>query len=88
MKGSAGRHYGKRNALTLGLDNHLIAEYRMVIHNASRRSQKAAKYLYNACGLATSFNLFIASRSFQNVSDDYINVSQTKTCCRVFKKFR
>ena len=88
MKGSAGRHCRKRNALTLELDNRLIAECRMVIHNASRRSQKAAQYLYNASGLATSFNLFIASKSFQNVSDDYINVSQTKTCCRVFKKFR
>ena len=58
MRGSADRHYGKRNALTLELDNHLIVEYRIVIHNASRRFQKAARCLYNASGLATSFNLF------------------------------
>ena len=58
MRGSANRHYEKRNALTLESNIHLIAEYRMMIHNASRRSQKAARYLYNASGLATSFNLF------------------------------
>ena len=59
MRGDADRHYGKRNALTLELDNnHLLAEYTMAIHNSSRRSQKAARYLYNAGGSATSFNLF------------------------------
>ena len=57
MRGSADRHYGKRNASTLE-NNHLIAEYRIVIHDASRRSQKTARYLHNAHGLATSFNLF------------------------------
>ena len=58
MRGSVDRHCGKRNAVTLELNNHLIAEYRMVIHNASQRSQKAARYPYKASGLATSFNLF------------------------------
>ena len=59
MRGSADRHYGKRKVLTLELDNnHLIAEYRMIISNASRQSQKAARCLYNASGLATSFNMF------------------------------
>ena len=56
MRGSADRHYGKQNALTLEFDNiHLIAEYRMVIHTAI---SKTARYLYNASGLATSFNSF------------------------------
>ena len=82
MRGNADRYYGKRNALTLELDNnHLIVDYRMATHNSLRRSQKAARYLYNAGGSATSFvkNL-LACRSFRNVSDDYINVSQTKDC--------
>ena len=57
MRSSAGRHYGKRNASTLD-NNHSIAEYIIVIHDASRRSQKAARYLLNANDLATSFNLF------------------------------
>ena len=79
MRGSAERHYGKRNISTLD-NNNLIAEYRIVIHIASRRSQKAARYIYNASGLATSFNLLelLASENFRSVSKDYINVSQTK----------
>ena len=79
MRGNADRHYGKRNDLTLELDNHLIAEYRMVIHNASRRSQKAARYLYNASGLATSYNLFKTfgfrkfSKCFQRIHQRFTN---------------
>ena len=90
LRGSAERHYRKRNALTLELDNHLIAEYIMVIHNASQRSQKAARYLHNISGLAKALTCvkLLASRSFRNVSVDYINVSLTKAYCRVFKKFR
>ena len=59
MRGSADRHYGKRNALILN-NNCLIAEYRIVMHDASWRTQRAARYLQNANGLATSFNLFKA----------------------------
>ena len=119
MRGNADRHYGKQNALTLELDNHVIAEYRMIIHNASRRFQKAAKFLYNLIfnpavfcvddGVILRLKIknpttttttpavklqaltclkLLASTSFRNVSDHYINVSQTKACCRVFKKFR
>ena len=60
--------------------NQLIAEYRMprtfiiiaIIHNASRRSQKAARYVHNANGLGTSseFLKFLASGCIQNVSED------------------
>ena len=78
MRGIADRHYGKPNALTLELDNHLIPEYRMVIHNASRRSQKAARYLYNANGLATSFNLF-KTFGFQKFSKCFLQLHQRFT---------
>ena len=75
MRGSADRHYGKRNASTLD-NNHLIAEYRIVIHDASRRFQKAVTYLHNANGLATSLICLkvLASVSFKDVFKHYINV--------------
>ena len=79
VRGSADRHYAKRNVSILD-NNHLTAKYTVecFIHNASWRSQKATRYLNNANGLTTSFNLF-KTFGFQKLSKCFQRLHQRFT---------